>query len=217
MTKPLSTVFPCVLILCLTAVLSFGTPAHAQGGIDVVYPDNTPRIGSDFRSRRGINGPRRPSRHQGIDIKGRNGQPIIAIASGTVLESDVGTCWGPTVVIDHGRGLDGKPLIAAYGHLGQVDVRAGQSIARGDRVGTLGNNFRNFDCIVGVRHLHLQLGRTWRGPDKGSYWGHVRYLKDGKRGTNPHLYWADGPGRVTCFKRGQQYPAGTLTYPLPCG
>lgn len=198
------------------AIAAFAPPAQAQQKITVTYPPGAPHIASDYRARQGVNGLRRPTRHQGIDIKGPNGQQIIAAADGRVLEADVGTCWGPTVVIDHGIGADGKRLIAAYGHLGQIKVKAGQTVRRGQQIATLGNNYRDFDCIVGVRHLHFQLGRAWRGADKGTFWGHMRYLRDGKRGANPHLYWAGGAGNVTCFAPGQTYPKGTLTYPVPC-
>ncbi|WP_147103406.1 M23 family metallopeptidase [Tateyamaria sp. syn59] len=192
------------------------TTAQAQNSAKVTYPTGAPKIASEFQSRMGVNGLRRGARHQGIDIKGPNGMPIIAAADGRVLETDIGSCWGPTIVVDHGTGTDGKRLIAAYGHLGQMKVKAGQSVRRGQTIGVLGNNHRDFKCIVAVRHLHFQLGRAWRGPEKGTFWGHMRYLQDGKRGTNPHQYWADGPNRVTCFESGRAYPAGTLTYPVPC-
>lgn len=198
-------------VLCV-----FLSPVQAQTGNTVLYPPGAPKIASEFRSRKGVNGLPRGARHQGIDIKGPNGMPILAAADGRVLETDVGSCWGPTIVLDHGTGTDGKRLIAAYGHLGQMKVKAGQTVRRGQTIGALGNNHRDFRCIVAVRHLHFQLGRAWRGPEKGTFWGHMRYLRDGKRGTNPHQYWADGPNRVTCFEAGRTYPAGTLTYPVPC-
>ncbi|WP_134643088.1 M23 family metallopeptidase [Pseudaestuariivita atlantica] len=189
--------------------------ASAQS-IRVDYPDGAPRIASEFNSKQGVNGGKRRARHQGIDIKGKNRMPILAAADGKVLEVDTGTCWGPTVVIDHGKGYDGKKLVIAYGHVGDVSVKAGQRVKRGQQIAQLGNNHKKYKCIVGVRHLHMQIGRQWRGPKKGSYWGHVRYLKDGKRGVNPHLYWAGGKGKVTCFRKGETYPAGTLTYPVAC-
>ncbi|MBY5934327.1 M23 family metallopeptidase [Tateyamaria omphalii] len=192
------------------------SPLLARNVGEITYPAGAPKIISDFRSRTNVRGGLRLSVHQGIDLAGPNGSQIIAAADGRVLETDVGSCWGPTVVIDHGIGRDGKPLIAAYGHLGQMQVKSGQSVRRGQLIGTLGNNQRDFRCIGGVRHLHFQLGRAWRGPEKGTFWGHMRYLRDGKRGTNPHQYWADGPNRVTCFDAGRSYPAGTLTYPVPC-
>ncbi len=184
--------------------------------IDVVVPKTAPKIASEFQSKKGVNGFRRKSRHQGIDIRGPNRQAIIAVADGRVLDFEVGSCWGPTLMVDHGVGFDGKRLIVLYGHLGEALVRKGQTVSRGQLVGRLGNNHFKFRCISKVRHLHLQIGRTPRLTDRGRFWGHVRYLKDGKRGVNPHVYWADGPGRVTCFREGETYPKGTITYPVPC-
>lgn len=201
------------LALALTGVCT--TPAVAED-IKVILPAGAPPIISDFRSPLGANNLPKRSPHQGLDIGGANGAPIIAAAPGTVLETDVGTCWGPTIVINHGPDPDGKPLIAAYGHLGDMLVTPGQKVKRGQQIGRLGNNHEEYRCISDVRHLHLQLGRKHRPEPKGSYWGHVKYLVDGKKGLNPHAYWADGPGRVTCFRPGTRYPKGTLTYPVPC-
>lgn len=201
-------------ILCL--VLGLANGAVAQKKAKVVMPANAPAIKSGFHSRRGVNGGLRSGRHQGIDIAGPNGQPIIAVADGVVLDRETGKCWGPTVLIDHGKGRDGKPLIVAYGHVGQIVVKKGQKVRRGQLVARLGNNHKKFRCISGVRHLHLQIGRKARLENRRNSWGHVRYLVDGKKGVNPHAYWADGPGRVTCYRKGGRYPAGTLTYPLPC-
>ena len=36
------------------------------------------------------------------------------------------------------------------------------------------------------------------------------------RAKNPHLSWADGPYRPTCFDPEREYPEGTITYPLMC-
>jgi murein DD-endopeptidase MepM/ murein hydrolase activator NlpD len=199
--------------IALVAGVAVALPAIAQSPR---LPSGAPKIISDFHSRYGVKGKRRSSKHQGIDIPGPVGQPIIAAAPGVVVETDIGTCWGPTVVINHGKGKDGKPLIAAYGHVGDILVRPGDRVARGQLIARLSNNQNRFRCISGVRHLHFQLGRKHRSGSKGSYWGHVKYLVDGKKGVNPHLYWADGPGNVTCFSKSKRYPAGTLTYPVPC-
>ena len=110
--------------------------------IEIIIPNNAPGIAAHFRSRLGINGRMRPADqlHQGIDIKGPAGQPIIAAADGTVLETHDDTCWGPTISIDHGNGHDGKKLIALYGHLDEMLVKAGSEIVRGQLIGKLGNN-----------------------------------------------------------------------------
>jgi len=205
------------ILFCLSAGLVCIPAAQASAqSSTVTLPRNAPPILSNFHSYKGANGLRRTSRHQGLDVGGPNGMPILAAADGIVVETDIGTCWGPTVVINHATGVDGKPLIAAYGHVGAIKVKAGQRVKRGQIIAALGNNHKDFKCIYGVRHLHLQIGRQHRSGPKGTYWGHVKYLVDGKKGVNPHAYWADGPGRVTCFRKGATYPAGTLTYPAPC-
>lgn len=202
-------------VLAVVAGLILPTVATAQTP-KVVMPAGALPITSEYRSMKGVNGRLRSARHQGIDIPGRNGQAIIAVADGKVLDAEVGTCWGPTLMVDHGKGFDGKRLIVLYGHLGDMAVMPGQKVKRGQLVGRLGNNHKRFKCIAGVRHLHLQIGRKPRLDNRRNSWGHVRYLQDGRRGVNPHEYWADGPGQVTCFKRGQSYAKGTITYPLPC-
>ena len=184
--------------------------------IPITLPTGAPPIISDFHSRIGVKGKPRGYNHQGIDIGGPKDATVIAAADGVVVETDTGKCWGPTIVIDHGTGRSGKPLIAAYGHVGDILVKSGQTVKRGQKIARLGNNFNTFRCISGVRHLHFQIGRKHRSGPKGSYWGHVKYLVDGKKAVNPHLLWADGPGQVTCFQAGKSYPQGTLTYPVPC-
>ena len=164
----------------------------------VIYPPGAPKIISHYRARRWLRGKRKI--HQGIDIWGPPGQPIIAVAAGYVIETYTGKCAGPTVVIDHGRDKDGKPLIAWYVHVQDILVKEGRGVSRGDVVARLGDNYDQFECTGGKRHLHLELGRT-----RGS-----------KHGINPHLLWADGPYRVTCFDGNRDYPSGTLTYPMPC-
>ena len=182
------------------------------------YPSGAPKIASGFGSYVAITGGTRRNAHQGIDITGNNGQEILAVADGTVLEATVEKCWGPTIAVDHGNGIDGRKIIALYGHVGEILVAEGDKVKRGQLIARLGNNQHNFKCIWGVRHLHFQIGQEYRDQsNKGNSWGHSYFLKDGKRGINPHLYWADGPNKVTCFEPNKKYKQGTITYPVPCG
>ena len=182
------------------------------------YPDGFPpslRIVSDFASPTDALGRRRPRLHQGIDVQGPAGLRIIAIAPGWVLEVTADPYWGPTVVVDHG--MPREPLVALYGHLGRVAVRAGDFVRRGDPVGWLGEEYRRYPGAAGVRHLHLQLGSRYRTGDSDGYYGHMRFLEDGFEGRNPHPLWADGPWRVSCWDPDRRYPPGVLTYPVRCG
>ena len=189
---------------------------YSTQGFTIIYPPGAPLIVSDFRDTLDGKGRMRDQIHQGIDIAGNKGQLILAASDGKVLEATVEKCWGPTIAIDHGKGLDGKKIIALYGHLGEMLVTADEQVTRGQPIGSLGDNQDIFDCIAGLRHLHFQIGRNYRDSYKGTYWGWAYFLKDGNKGVNPHLYWSDGPNKVTCFKPNTKYKLGSLTYPVPC-
>ena len=198
--------------LLLLLVLFF----YSTQGFTIIYPPGAPLIVSDFRDTLDGKGRMRDQIHQGIDIAGNKGQLILAASDGKVLEATVEKCWGPTIAIDHGKGLDGKKIIALYGHLGEMLVTANEQVTRGQPIGSLGDNQDIFDCIAGLRHLHFQIGRNYRDSYKGNYWGWAYFLKDGNKGVNPHLYWSNGPNKVTCFKPNTKYKLGSLTYPVPC-
>ena len=198
--------------LLLLLVLFF----YSTQGFTIIYPPGAPLIVSDFRDTLDGKGRMRDQIHQGIDIAGNKGQLVLAASDGKVLEATVEKCWGPTIAIDHGKGLDGKKIIALYGHLGEMLVTADEQVTRGQPIGSLGDNQDVFDCIAGLRHLHFQIGRNYRDSYKGTYWGWAYFLKDGNKGVNPHLYWSDGPNKVTCFKPNTKYKLGSITYPVPC-
>ena len=170
---------------------------------------------SDFGSMNGVNTRPRDHVHQGIDIIGSENQTIIAIADGKILETSVEDCWGPTVVIDHGKSFDGKNLIAIYGHVGEFLVNENQYVKRGDLVAILPAKIK-YRCMARVRHLHLQIGQRYCKKEEKDNWGCKYFIKDFYRSLNPHDYWANGPKKITCFEKNKIYKEGTITYPLPC-
>ncbi len=87
---------------------------------------------SDFGAINGVNTRPRDSIHQGIDIIGSSNEAVIAIADGKVLETTVEDCWGGTVIIDHGKSIDGKNMITIYGHVGDFLVKENDNVKRGD-------------------------------------------------------------------------------------
>lgn len=94
------------------------------------------RLSSRFGLRRYFNDqPRAP--HSGLDIAAPAGTPISAPADGVVVATGDFFFNGKTVFLEHGQGL-----ISMFNHLDRIDVRAGQLLARGDRVGTIGRTGR---------------------------------------------------------------------------
>jgi murein DD-endopeptidase MepM/ murein hydrolase activator NlpD len=94
----------------------------------------------------------RPStgrRHDGVDIKAKPGEEILAAASGIVAFSGRQRGYGNVVILDHGNGVS-----TLYAHLFYASVRAGDSIRAGEAVGRAGKRGR----ATGT-HLHFEVRR----------------------------------------------------------
>ena len=90
-----------------------------------------------YGSQRILNGkPRRP--HYGIDIAAPKGTPVRAPASGRVGLAETDLYYtGGTVLLDHGHGLT-----SIFLHLETLAVRAGDEVARGAVIGSVGASGR---------------------------------------------------------------------------
>lgn len=111
---------------------------------------------SSFGSRRFFNNqPRRP--HGGMDIAAPTGTPVYAPADAVVIETGDYFFSGKCIFLGHGEGLQ-----SFYAHLNSIDVKPGELITRGQKIGEVGETGR----VTGA-HLHWSVGlnRTWVDPE----------------------------------------------------
>ena len=72
--------------------------------------------------------------HEGIDIDGYTGQPIVASKAGRVISAgDAGDGYGSKVVIDHGGGYT-----TLYAHMSRMGTSNGASVGQGQVIGYVG-------------------------------------------------------------------------------
>src|SRR5256885_2703254 len=135
-------------VVASTAFLSVAMPVMANAQPLSPLADLTPgpvcplsRVamvrGSDSEASEGggFYAARKNGIHGAVDLNGSVGEPVFAVADGTVVVASRGD-WGKlgrTVVLDH---LDGGYTI--YGHLHTVEVQPNSSITAGHMIGTIG-------------------------------------------------------------------------------
>ncbi len=71
--------------------------------------------------------------HPGIDYAAPAGTPVGASADGVVTQAGVSGGYGKMVRLRHANGFE-----TLYGHLSRIDVRLGQRVAQGARLGAVG-------------------------------------------------------------------------------
>ncbi len=84
--------------------------------------------------------------HTGVDIAGKQGDPIFAAAAGTVTRAEEFYSYGNCVDITHPSGL-----VTRYAHLDQIKVAVGQTVAQGQVIATQGQT----GAATGP-HLHFE-------------------------------------------------------------
>jgi murein DD-endopeptidase MepM/ murein hydrolase activator NlpD len=96
-----------------------------------------------FGTRRTFNG-KLASIHKGTDFRAASGTPVMAGNSGKVILAQALYYEGNCVMIDHGLGLTSISM-----HLSRIDVKPGQMVEKGQRIGLSGATGR----VTGP-HLH---------------------------------------------------------------
>lgn len=87
--------------------------------------------------------------HRAIDVGAWTGTPVIAADNGYVVAARNGwnNGYGRMVMVDHGNGY-----VTLYAHMNSIFVRQGESISKGQQVGSVGNTGNSTGP-----HLHFEV------------------------------------------------------------
>ena len=89
--------------------------------------------------------------HEGIDFRGRKGDPVYATADGKISYAGKNGGFGNFVRINHGNGYT-----TSFAHLDNYHVKKGDYVTRGQIIGLVGNSGRSTGT-----HLHYEI--AYRG------------------------------------------------------
>ena len=111
-----------------------------------ISPLDKIRLTSGFGWRRDPFTGRRTA-HKGLDFGAERGTQVKATADGKVTLAKRVPTFGKVIIIDHGFGFE-----TVYGHLNSFKIKLGESVKRGQQIGTVGNTGRSSGP-----HLHYEV------------------------------------------------------------
>ena len=121
--------------------------SEARSWADPLTPPVSGCMTSPFGVKRLHNGKSTGEYHGGVDQRTPEGEPIRAVAAGTITFAKQFNVLGNAVGIDHGQGLE-----SMYLHMSRLMVAPGAAVQRGDILGYAGSTGRSTGP-----HLHWVL------------------------------------------------------------
>jgi murein DD-endopeptidase MepM/ murein hydrolase activator NlpD len=100
-----------------------------------------------------------PAMHKGIDVAGKEGSNILAVAGGVVTYAGSQSGYGKMVEISHGDGY-----ITRYAHNKQIMVEPGDVVRKSQPIALMGSSGRSTGA-----HVHYEVYKHGRPVDPSSY------------------------------------------------
>lgn len=104
------------------------------------------------------------SMHNGIDVAGKEGSDVIAVAAGVVTWTGAKTGYGELIEISHADGF-----VTRYAHNKQNLVEQGDVVRKGDTIALMGSSGRSTGA-----HVHYEVYKHGRSVDPSSYVARTR-------------------------------------------
>jgi murein DD-endopeptidase MepM/ murein hydrolase activator NlpD len=100
-----------------------------------------------------------PAFHSGLDIAGKQGDPVFATADGTVTFAGYDATHGNHLLIDHSNGI-----VTHYMHLSKILVKNREEVSKGEKIGLMGTTGRSTGP-----HVHYEVLKNNRTVDPTPY------------------------------------------------
>ncbi|WP_239615901.1 murein hydrolase activator EnvC family protein [Cohnella mopanensis] len=88
--------------------------------------------------------------HAGMDMAAPKGTQVYAAETGVVTVAQTVSGYGNCIIIDHGGGL-----LTLYGHLSAIQVKTGETVKRGEKIGLVGSTGQSTG-----NHLHFEVRKN---------------------------------------------------------
>lgn len=85
--------------------------------------------------------------HKGLDFSAPKGTPVYATGDGKVIRADRSSSYGNVIYVSHGHGFETR-----YAHLSAFNIKAGETVKRGQVIGFVGNTGNSVSS-----HLHYEV------------------------------------------------------------
>ena len=166
----------------------------------IVMPQNAPSISQGYKPLLNKETPgEQESDHPGIDIVAIIGTPVLAAAKGKIIKAGYDPMFGRVITILHQNPQLKEAYKTSYFHLHKIMVNEDQVVEQGEQIGQLGRS----GLLAAFRHLHFELRQRIN----------AKWIP-----KNPHSFWLNGVGQVTCFEQRKSTAPEEfkIVYPVQC-